>query len=121
MIAEGDVVVAELPQADGATKPRPVLLLRQLPGFGDFLTCGISAQVHQAQPKFDLILQAGDKSFDSTGLKRTSVIRLGFLASIPRNQMTRRLGQVTPGTLETLQSHLASHLVKRHKAQPTNR
>jgi len=32
MVSEGDVVLAELPQADGQVKQRPILLLRKLPG-----------------------------------------------------------------------------------------
>jgi mRNA interferase MazF len=45
---EGDVVLAALPQADGKSKLRPVLLLRQLlPPYNDFLVCGISTQIHQ--------------------------------------------------------------------------
>ena len=41
---EGDVLLTELPQADGARKLRPVLFLRRMPPFQDFLVCGISSQ-----------------------------------------------------------------------------
>ena len=44
---EGDVALTPLPQADGQIKNRPVILLRQMPAFGDFLVCGISTQLHQ--------------------------------------------------------------------------
>ncbi len=38
---EGDVVLAALPQADGKSKLRPVLLLRRFPPpHSDFLVCG---------------------------------------------------------------------------------
>lgn len=33
---EGDIALASLPQADGVAKPRPVVLLRQMPPFGWF-------------------------------------------------------------------------------------
>ncbi len=39
---EGEIILAQLPQADGGTKLRPVLLLKELPGYKDFLVCGIS-------------------------------------------------------------------------------
>ena len=42
MISEGDTVVASLPQSDGTVKLRPVVLLKVLPGFGDFLAAGVS-------------------------------------------------------------------------------
>jgi hypothetical protein len=41
-MTEGDIALASLPQADGHIKNRPVLLLRRLPPFDDFLVCGIS-------------------------------------------------------------------------------
>lgn len=52
-MSEGDVSLTPLPQADGRTKPRPVILLRQMPSFGDWLVCGVSTQLHQAVPDFD--------------------------------------------------------------------
>lgn len=38
---EGDVALTPLPQADGRIKNRPVVALRQMPPFGDWLVCGI--------------------------------------------------------------------------------
>ena len=96
MLSEGDLIVAELPQADGGTKPRPVLLLKELPGFGDFLVCGVSSQIHQAQDGFDQIVASTDDFFDATGLQVTSVIRLNFLATLPppTNDQTSRANSV---------------------------
>lgn len=83
MLSEGDIIVAQLPQADGSTKLRPVLLLRQLPGFGDFLVCGISSQIHQAVDRFDIILSKDFDGFNETGLRVPSVVRLTFSFSSP--------------------------------------
>ena len=44
---EGDIALAPLAQADGQIKNRPVVMLRRLPPFGDFLICGISTHLHQ--------------------------------------------------------------------------
>ena len=44
---EGDVILASVPQADGQIKNRAAVLLREMPGYGDLLVCGISRQVHQ--------------------------------------------------------------------------
>jgi len=118
MIVEGDVVVAELPQADGLVKPRLVLLLRELPGFGDFLICGISTQTHQAEDVLDIIIEQDGPYFSATGLRATSAVRLNFLASIPVSRMTRHLGKIPPHILQSLQSNLASYLVARHKPEP---
>ncbi|NOX99383.1 MAG: type II toxin-antitoxin system PemK/MazF family toxin [Verrucomicrobia bacterium] len=108
MISEGDVVVAELPQADGMVKPRPVLILRELPGFGDLLVCGISTQIRHAESDFDVIFEEGDERFSDSGLRATSVVRLNFLASIPVNRMTRRLKKISLDAFEALQSNLSA-------------
>jgi len=109
----GDVVVAPLAQADGGAKLRPVLLLRELPGFGDYLACGISTQLQQAIRGFDLILSPGSAEFASAGLHTESVVRLGFVGVVPVRNMTRRLGRLSPNTLALLQERLANHICPR--------
>ncbi len=115
-LSEGDLIVAELPQADGRTKPRPVLLLSELPGFGDYLVCGVSSQIHQAQDDFDQIITVADDFFAATGLQVTSVVRLNFLSTLPTRRMTRFLGRVPAHVLVVLQSKLASHLQQKRIA-----
>ena len=39
---ETDIALARLPQADGILKPRPVVILREMPKYRDFLVCGIA-------------------------------------------------------------------------------
>jgi mRNA interferase MazF len=53
---EGDVALTPLPQADGLIKNRPVILLREIPGFGNFLVCGIS--VHKRIKKLRISMSA---------------------------------------------------------------
>jgi mRNA interferase MazF len=43
----GDIVLASLPQADGKTKLRPALVLKQMLPYKDLLVCGISTQINQ--------------------------------------------------------------------------
>ena len=111
---EGDVILTPLPQADGATKPRPALLLRELPPFGDYLACGISTQLHQAVPEFDEIVSKADPDFPDSGLITASVIRLGFLAILPSQRIVGAIGQIAPARharlLRTLSDHLVSNL-----------
>ena len=56
---EGDLALTPLPHADGQIKNRPVVLLRRLPPFGEFLVCGISTQLHQRVAGFDEDIAAG--------------------------------------------------------------
>jgi len=54
---EGDVVLTPLPQADGAMKNRPAIVLRVMPPFGDRLVCGVSSQLHQRAPVSTMLLR----------------------------------------------------------------
>jgi len=92
---EGDVSLAVLPQADRQTKSRPVIVLREMPQ-RDFLVCGISTQLHHRIDSFDELISPGDPDFKSSGLLTKSLIRLGFLAVIPRNQIAGAIGTVSP-------------------------
>jgi mRNA interferase MazF len=38
---EGDILLTALKQSDGALKDRPVVFLRRMPPFQDFLVCGV--------------------------------------------------------------------------------
>lgn len=108
---EGDVVLTPLPQADGAIKNRPALLLRQLPPFGDLLACGISTRIDQAVVGFDEVIHDTDRHFVGSGLRATSVIRLGFLALLPRSRIAGSIGVITPELHRRLLIRLSQHLV----------
>jgi mRNA interferase MazF len=107
---EGDIALAPLPQANGQIKNRPVVLLRRLPPFGDFLVCGISTQVHQRVAGFDETIAPGDKEFAASGLKAASVIRLGFLAVQPESALLGKIGVLSPECRHRLLSNLCRHL-----------
>lgn len=95
-MTEGDVALTPLPQADGRTKPRPAILLRRMPPFGDRLICGVSTQQHQQVPGFEDTIEPSDPDFAGSGLKAPSLIRLGFLAVSPADHLLGVLGSVTP-------------------------
>ena len=44
-------------------KPRPAILLRRMPPFGDWLICGVSSQVHQQVVGFDEIIELSHPDF----------------------------------------------------------
>jgi len=83
-----------LPQADGRIKNRPVVVLCAMPPFGDLLVCGVSTQIQYAVPAFDEIIRPGDEDFPPSGLKAASVIRLGFLAVLPRDHFSGKIGSI---------------------------
>jgi mRNA interferase MazF len=109
---EGDIILANLPQSDGTIKLRPVLLLKQLPAYDDFLVCGISTQLHQLVKNFDEVIDEKGKNFIQTGLRQSSIIRLGFLAVIPNNKIPGTIGKIDAALHKNLLERLSKYLVK---------
>ena len=103
---EGDIAIASIQQSDGTHKPRPVLVLRQLPGFGDFLVCGISSQLRQTVPGFDEVIQPDSDN----QLRATSVIRLANLIALSTPNLNRAIGYIPDALLNTLRQRLADYL-----------
>lgn len=103
---EGNIGLADLVQSDGSRKRRPVLLLRQMPGYGDYLVCAISTQLWQQQTGFDEVLQPTT----ANALKKPSVIRLSNLVAIPATDILRVIGYIPPGLHTDLLRRLADYL-----------
>ena len=109
---EGEIILTNLPQADGNIKLRPVLLLKKLPGYNDSLVCGISTQLHKLIKNFDELIDEKSSNFIQTGLRQSSIIRLGFLAVIPNNKIPGRIGRIDPALHKNLLERLAKYLLK---------
>ena len=107
---EGAVVLLALRQADGKIKPRPAVALRQLPGFGDWLVCGVSRQLHQLVDGFDEQVSAPDPDFGLSGLTGPSLIRLSFLQSVPLSAIMGRIGAISAERHRRLLTNLSRHL-----------
>lgn len=109
-MTEGDIALTPLPQADGRIKPRPVILLRQMPPFGDWLVCGVSTSLHQQVAEFDEPIEPSHTDFADSGLKAPSLIRLGFLAVLPEDSLLGMLGSIAPDRHRRLLQRLATFL-----------
>ncbi len=107
---EGDVVIVPMLQADGRIKNRPTILLREMPAFGDVLVCGLSTQLRQAAPTLDELIVPTDADFSSSGLITTSLIRLGFLATAPRNRIAGVIGSISAARHKRLLQKLSAFL-----------
>lgn len=107
---EGEIILANLPQSDGNFKLRPVLVLKQLPGFNDYLVCGISTQLHHLVKDFDELIDEKTSHFSQTGLRQSSIIRLGFLAVIPGNKIPGSIGRINTSFHQKLLERLAKYL-----------
>ncbi|MGB3586619.1 MAG: type II toxin-antitoxin system PemK/MazF family toxin [Tunicatimonas sp.] len=107
---EGDIALASLQQADGQRKLRPVLLFKQMPPYQDWLVCGISSQLRQAVANFDEVVQENDDDFLQSGLTVSSVIRLGFLATLPSRDLAGVIGQISQSRYQQLIENLIDKL-----------
>ncbi len=109
---EGDIILTPLPQADGEVKNRPAIYLREMPPFRDALVCGVSTQTHQLAPDFDELITSQDSDFCSSGLVSDSLIRLGFLAVLPRRNIIGSIGSISPERHRRLLHRLSEYLAK---------
>ncbi len=109
---EGDVVLTPVPQADGTVKDRPAIVLREMPVYRDVLVCGVSRQLHQYVQGFDEIISPADVDFVSSGLVSASLIRLGFLAVIPRRNIIGTIGVIAPERHQRLLQSLSRYLIR---------
>ena len=110
---EGDVILTPVPQANGIIKNRPAVVLRQMPPFGDLLACGISTQLHQQVAGFDGSITPSDSDFALSGLKSESLIRLDFLALLPRSRIMGSIGSIAPYRHKRLLKTLSDYLIKK--------
>lgn len=109
---EGDIVLTPVPQANGQLKNRPALFLREMPPFNDAPVCGISTQLHQQVAGFDELITRQDADFALSGLVADSLVRLGFLAVIPRSRLMGSIGSISRARHRRLLKNLSDHLIK---------
>ena len=109
---EGDVILTPVPQADGVVKNRPAIFLREMPPYRDILVCGISTQLHREVKGFDDIVQSTDSDFAPSGLRRASLIRLGFLAVLPRSAVIGSIGAISSKRHKRLLKRLSDYLIR---------
>lgn len=107
---EADVILTPITQADGQMKNRPAVVLRAMPPFQDLLICGVSTQLHQAVKGFDEVIAPGDTDYAASGLVAKSVIRLGFLAILPRNKVIGVIGSISAQRHQRLLKTLSDYL-----------
>jgi mRNA interferase MazF len=108
----GQLVVFRFPQTDlEEGKLRPALLLGKLPDeYNDWLIRMISSQTRQYISGFDEIINDSDEDFGESGLKVTSVIRVGRLAVVSGEILLGAIGQISSERLNYVKNHLSNWL-----------
>lgn len=110
----GQIVLFRFSQADLAEgKLRPALLLARLPGeYDDWLICMISSQTRQSIAGFDEVIEDSSDDFAESGLKVSSVIRVGRLAVVSGEILLGAIGQVSDERLIRIKKALAEWLAQ---------
>ena len=110
----GQIVLFRFPRTDLAEgNLRPALLLGRLPGeYDDWLICMISSQIRHYVSGFDEIVKEDDLDFVDSGLKVSSVIRVGRLAVVEGEILLGAIGQIAPERVQRIKSRLAEWLVR---------
>lgn len=106
----GQIVVFNFPQTDFLrSKPRPALLLRELPGeYDDWLLCMISSQLHQYLPGLDDIIRVDDEDYAQSGLKAESVFRTSRLAVVADSILEGTIGGISAERLSRIKDNLSN-------------
>lgn len=115
----GDIILVSMPKKDGKTKKRPALILQYMRPFGDVLVCGISSQVQFEVKGFDLVLDVNDDHFEYTGLKKSSVIRLGYITTVSKSVVPGKIGTIPSELLDLLISRLINYLSDSNDLAPS--
>ncbi len=88
----GDIVLLKFPFTDGlSSKKRPAFVIRNTKD-GDIIVCRITSKLYQST--FDINL----KFWEQYGLKLPSVLRIHKIASLERNLVVLKIGQLEKTT-----------------------
>lgn len=110
----GQIVLFKFPKVDlEEGKLRPALLISKLPGeYDDWLICMVSSQIHHCIFGFDEIVQETDPDFVGSGLKTSSVIRIGRLAVIEGELLLGATGKISTERFQHIKIHLVDWIIK---------
>ena len=78
------------------------------------LVCAISSKLHHEVKGFDDVIDAKADDFKSSGLKVSSLIRLGLVITIPHSAIAGEMGLISEERLFRLRERFSEHI----KAEP---
>lgn len=98
----GDIVLLEFPYTDGKnSKKRPVLVINDFRG-GDIIVCRIASRMYQT--KYDVLVE----NWGKTGLKLPSIIRVRKIATLQKEMVFLKLGDIKETTEEKAKKLIAN-------------
>jgi mRNA interferase MazF len=108
----GQLVLFPFPQTSQTRGSlRPALLIAKAPGrFDDWLVCMLSTQLQHCITDFDEVIQITDADFSSSGLRQSSLIRVGRLAVVDGGLLPGSIGEISAERLKRIRANLAGWL-----------
>ena len=89
---------------------RPALVLTPMPPYNGLVICGVSSKIRQEVKGFDEVVSTADPDFGSSGLKVSSIVRLGMVTTIPKDAVLGELVTPSSDRLSRLRNKLAHHI-----------
>lgn len=110
---KGNIVLIKYPFTDlTSTKVRPAIVVSSN-GFTnqgqDAIFVCISSRTTNTQPS-DLVFSVSDPEFPNSGLKKSSLIKVGKIVCLSKVLTSRLLGEVGPNTMVKMREKLISIL-----------
>jgi mRNA interferase MazF len=97
----GDIVLLKFPFTDGKSfKRRPALIINDYDD-GDIIVCRITSQIYETT--YDVNINNWEKS----GLRLPSVIRVHKLATLEKDMVELKLGQIDNSTKKEIRTIIA--------------
>lgn len=88
-----------------SSKLRPALVIAPENKYGDVVLAFISSVIKGIEAT-DFVLDRSDKDFSKTGLKKTSVFKMGKIATLSKDIIYGKMGSVSPRLQEELDKRL---------------
>lgn len=96
MVVKGSVVLVNFPFTDlSQTKLRPAVVLWIDLNGQDVVVCAITSQGCDRLDTDELLLNENDPGFSDTGLRTSSKVRVTRIATLTRQLVTRKLGDLS--------------------------
>lgn len=102
----GDIIHTRSPHADGGESRHWALIVGDplCNKHGDYVVIQITSTPYYGAS--DYILKDTDPEFSQTGLQNSSTFRCHKLFPVSENQAQKKLGDVGPNTMATIENHL---------------
>lgn len=113
VVKPGKIALLQFPRTDlGEGKLRPVLLIARVPGiYHDWLVAMISSRLEQTIPHFDEVIKENEADFAISGLKGTSVVRVGRLAVVDIGLLPGAIGEISEKRLNRIRQKIIKWIV----------